>query len=185
MLGVCVWGGGGGEWGGENCCVCLCVHVFGFCSDSIFWITQPLVTKLSMMVHHHEASDFKIGLLSSRSRPQWGLIWLKHDYFCFIFWTCLLRKHCCDGKGLDCQWLFIWMLIILWTAQPFETKHGMVMHYVMRHNVMGKDWVAIFVVKVTMRTCVVKIWLSTISSELLILFFSQTYFDGTVLSLCA
>jgi len=97
---------------------------------------------------------------------------------------CCVHGHC-DSKGLDCQWLFIWMLIILWTAQPFVTKHGMVMHYHdTRQNFMGKDWVAIFVVKVTMRTHVAKIWLSAMSSELLILLQPNLLWWYSVIIMC-
>ena len=55
-------GGGGGYVGITP------VHLSGFCQDDI--ITQPFVTKLGMVVHHHglECHEAITGLEFSRSR---------------------------------------------------------------------------------------------------------------------
>ena len=61
-------GGGGGDVGITP------VHLSGFCQDDI--ITQPFVTKLGMVVHHHglECHEAITGLEFSRSRSQQGLM---------------------------------------------------------------------------------------------------------------
>ena len=78
---------------GANHHVCLCCHVSGFVQTAvfiIFWTAQPSVVKLVMVVDHHGPechAPQKEGLLSSRSKSQWGLIQLVYGCFRYIFWT--------------------------------------------------------------------------------------------------
>ena len=60
------------------------------CVDDIFWTTKHYVSRLGLMMHYYglDLDQYrKIGLLSSRSGSQWGLIWLKYDCFFYIFWS--------------------------------------------------------------------------------------------------
>ena len=82
---------------------------------------------------------------------------------------------------VQCQWVFkisvnVCVDYIFWTVDSLVTKLGMVIHY--HKSIMWKCWVAVFKVKARpVRTCVIKVWLSIISSELM-RFCSQTLFDG-------
>ena len=73
------------------------------CPDNIFWTSEHFITKLGMVMQHHEP-ECHVGkkcLLSSRSRAQQGLMWSKYDSFYCIFWTvdslttklCLMIQH--------------------------------------------------------------------------------------------
>ena len=73
----------------------------------------------------------KAGLLSLILRWQWGLIWLKYDYFCAIFWA----------------------------AGPCETKLSLVVQHHEPKCHAEKQWFTIFKVKVTARAHVIRIWL--------------------------
>ena len=42
-------------YNGITVSVCLSVRVFGFCPDDIFWIAQPRLTKVCMVVNYHES----------------------------------------------------------------------------------------------------------------------------------
>lgn len=75
-----------GGYNGITVFICLSVLVFGLCPEGIFWTAALFVTKLGMVVYHHESvSCRKIGLLSFRSRSQ--LYNNEYDCFCYIFWT--------------------------------------------------------------------------------------------------
>ena len=87
----------------------------------------------------------EIGLLSSRSWSQRGVIWSKYDCFCYIFGTagpfairlgfmvfyykaeCLVKKKkriaVCKVK------VTAELQTVIWTAETFITKFGMVMHH--------------------------------------------------------
>ena len=59
------------------------------CPDDIVWTAEHFVTKLGIVMKHHEPVC-QVGnncLLSSRSRSQRGRIWSKYDSFYYIFWT--------------------------------------------------------------------------------------------------
>ena len=68
-------------------------------------------SKLGIMMHHYESVSCKrIGLLFSRSRSQQGLIWSKYVSFNYS----------------------------LWTADPFATKLGLIVHYYKSECLMNK-----------------------------------------------
>ena len=85
------------------------------CPDNIFRTAEHFVTKLGMMMQHHEPECHaeKNCLLSSRSRSKRGLIWSKYDSFYYFLWTidssatklCLMIHHhkplCLVGKNMD------------------------------------------------------------------------------------
>ena len=108
----------------------------------------------------------KIGVLTSRSRLQWGFISWKYDCFYRIFWTadpfatrlglmihhykpeCLVRKldRCVQSQGQDQgECLSSQYLVTHWTFCG-----------IMSLSVMQKDWCTNFKVKVTMRACMTK-----------------------------
>ena len=130
-------------------------------------------------------------MLSSRSRSQRGLIWSNYDCFHCIFWTanpfatklgfmefCYQPECPVDKKGLLClrlrsQWNFklsmnVCLDEIFWTAEPFITNLGTVMHH---HDpeCNAKGCFTVIKIKVTVKAYVIEIWLSAVSSELLIL----------------
>ena len=54
-------------------------------------------------------------------------------------------------------------------AEPFTAKLGVAMHHYELDIFFQKDWFAVFKVKVTVKDHIIKIWLSNMFSELLIL----------------
>ena len=126
----------------------------------------------------------KIGLLSSKSRSQQGLIWSKYDLLCLLdCWSFCYQTWFVDNIVISCNVLWRKLIAVLkarsqqnfknlminifWRAEPFTTKIGMVMHY---HG--PKDWFAVFKfkVKVSVKDHIIKVLLSNISSALLLLF---------------
>ena len=98
----------------------------------IFSTAYPLIaTKLCSMVHHHE--------------PE-----------------CLVKRSDCHAQGQGQRRFRLLMNVcpanILWTIGPFVTKLGAVMHHHELEFIL-KDVCAILMVKVAMRTCVIKIQL--------------------------
>ena len=112
------------------------------CLDDIFWTREHFVTKLGMVMQHHDPechAEKNNCLLSSLSRSQQRLMWSKYDSFYYIFWTvdslatklglmihyhkpeCLVKKmdNCIQGQGhsegSNCQCLSIWYLLKHWT----------------------------------------------------------------------
>ena len=96
------------------------------CPDDIFWTAEHFVTKLGMVMQHHEPECYaeKNCLLCSLSRSLWGLIWSKYD-FLYVFWTAdpfgtklgLIELLWCGQsqghkRGSEFQWLSIWTVPI-------------------------------------------------------------------------
>ena len=80
-IGLLFCGQGHGKVGNSNECFNL---------NDIFSTAEPFVTKLSMVVHHHMPECHhaqKIGLLSSGSRSQWGLIWSNVTFYQLNCWS--------------------------------------------------------------------------------------------------
>ena len=63
------------------------------CSDNIFWTAEHFVTKLGIVMQHHEPVLCRILLLllllssATMSRSQQGLIWSEYDSVCYSFWS--------------------------------------------------------------------------------------------------
>ena len=117
----------------------------------VFWIVDSLATELGLMIHHHnpECLAKKNWLLHSRSRSQHRVKMLmfrwylpNHLTFCFQTWYCDSSswvRVSCRKIGLLFSWSMsqqglIWskydnFYCIFWTADPFATKHGLIVHY--------------------------------------------------------
>ena len=101
------------------------------CFYHIFWIVDSLATKLGLMVHHlmPECPVNKVGLLHSASRSQQRVKMLmfvqivsaKPPSILFpnlVLW-CIIMHELIRTKYGD----------VFWTAYPFATKLGSIVHY--------------------------------------------------------
>ena len=135
-----------------------------------------------MQLHRRECHAEKKYLLLSRSRSQQGLIRSKYDSTIsselLILWQANLVWASCEkkidyhirgqghSKGSRCQWMFGQM--IAFKPLNILLPYLVWWYIIMSWNVMHKDRLAIFKVKITTRAHTIKMWVFTIS-ELLIL----------------
>ena len=117
------------------------------CPANIFWISEPFLIKLLMVMHHHEpVSCEKLDVLTSRSKAEWGLILSK-----FIFWMAdpfatklnlmvhynklgcpvFVRKLDCgvQGQGLSGGSKYQCMFVSAFSSEPFVTKFVIGRHH--------------------------------------------------------
>ena len=111
------------------------------CPDDIFCITKPFVSETwdCDATLWVRVSCKKIYLLFSRSRSLQELIWTKYDHFYRIFWT----------------------------AGPFATKRGLMVHY-HKPECFTVNWIVVFKVKVTAKFPDVSVLLFAESLKLLL-----------------
>ena len=83
------------------------------------------------------------------------------------------KLDCCvQGQGQSniskCQWMFVHMI----SSEPLNFLLPNVVWWciIMSQIIFPKNWFAVFKIKVTMKNHLIKIWLSDISPELLLLF---------------
>ena len=168
--------------------------------DDIFWTAEHFVTRLYMMMQQHEPKCHEenfcfFGVLSSRSRSQQGLIWLKYDYY--IFWIVNSSKtklglmiHHCTPECLTKKKMDYFIQGQVYSEESkcpddiFQTAKHLwpnlaLLCIIMNRSVRQKDWFAISKVKVTAKVHIIKIWQFNTSSELLILWY-QTWFNSTL-----
>ena len=110
VFGVCgfFWG-----WGvGREITVSVC---WEFCPNDIFLTTEPFVTKLGIMVHHHELD-------------------------CYVEnWFAIFRVKVTVSAPVVKMGLFV--VYIFWTISPFVIKHSlMVEHHKLRCHVEILDY---------------------------------------------
>ena len=97
----------------------------------VIWTVYSLATKLGLMIHHQKPEcpvKKKNGLLHSGSRSQWRV-------------KMLMFVHIISSKPPN----ILFANLVLW-------------YIIMNWSVMQKDWFAMFMVKVTAWTHMIKIW---------------------------
>ena len=110
--------------------------------NCIFWTVDPFVTKLGSIVVYH--------------KPE-----------CFIE----KLNGCIQGQGHSkiskCEWMFVQ---IVFSESLNLLLPNLVRWCIVKSRIVfQKDWFAVFKVKVTVKTNMIKIWLFNILSDLLIL----------------
>ena len=108
----------------------------------MFWTADSLATRLGLMVDHHKPECFV----------------KKMDY-------CVQGQGHSDGS--KCRWLFIQSA----SSEPLNSLLLNLVRWciIISQSVFQKDWFAVFMVKVTIKDHIIKVSLSYISSEVLIL----------------
>ena len=161
------------------------------CPDNIFWTTEHLVTRLGMMMQHCEPECHakEICLPSLRSRSQWGLIGSNY-FFHYIFWTadssaaelglmihhhqpeCLVKKKellYLRSRSQRRVEMFMFVQVISSKVPNILLLNLVLWCIIMSQSVTQKDRFAIYKVMVRARAHDQTMTVSTISSELLIL----------------
>ena len=113
--------------------------------STFFWRAGPFATKCGLMKSYHKL---------------WCLV--KNNF---------KKDSCVQGQGHReisiCQWMFVWMR----SSGPPNYLSATLVWWciIMSQSVIWKGCFAVFTVKVTVKVYIIKIWLSAMSSELLIL----------------
>ena len=145
---------------------------------------------------------FSLLLLSSRSGSRQGLIWSKYDSFYYIFWTVdslatklglmihhhkpeyPVKKNWLLHSGSRSQWRVKMLVFVQIPSKPPNVLFPNLVSWciIMSLSVKQKDWFAIFMVKVTAKVHMIKIWRFLILLYLLNCwsFCYHTWFDSTL-----
>ena len=100
---------------------CPSIHLFRYCPQDIFWTAQLFISKLFMVVHHHESGWFAVFMVKVTLRAATIKIW---QFLLYLF---------------------------LWTSDPFAANLNLMTHHHKLWKVWWKYLIATFTLKVTVK----------------------------------